>query len=154
MYILPLLGTGLYNRLQDGIEANNLTQDETDLLVYVRDPLIYFTVARLVENLSYQIWNKCVLKKGNEGSETVSKSELIDLKNRYMNDAEYYAQRLVRWLMEEANNNKFPLYINPGNRTDTIVPKRNAYNTGIYLGSGYDDCKGCDDSRERQYGKK
>ncbi len=37
--------------------SGNLPHHE-DLLVYVRDPLIYFTVARLVENLSYQIWNK------------------------------------------------------------------------------------------------
>ncbi len=38
MYILPLLGSGLYERLQVGIESNNLTADEITLLKsYVRD---------------------------------------------------------------------------------------------------------------------
>ena len=33
MYILPALGTGLYDRLQDGVAANNLTADDVAWLV-------------------------------------------------------------------------------------------------------------------------
>ena len=146
MYLLPLLGSALYERLQTGIEDDDLTADEETLLKsYVRDCLVYYVVSELTDTLTHQYWNKGVLKKTNEGSETPSMSELIDLKNKYKNRAEYYGQRLVKYLVEESNNAKFPLYINPGNRADTIVPKRNAYNTGIYLGMPYDDFKNCED---------
>lgn len=153
MYILPLLGTGLYERLQDGVEDSDLTADETELLrSYIRDCLIYYVVSELPDTLSYQFWNKGVLRKTNEGSETASQSELIDIKNKYKNWAEFYGQRLVKYLIESSNNNKFSQYINPGNGTDVIHPKRQAYETGIYLG-GWNDCAGCEDARERQYGK-
>lgn len=154
MYILPLLGTALYERLQDGVEDANLTANETTLLQsYVRDCLIYYVVSELPDTLSYQFWNKGVLRKTNEGSETASQTELIDLKNKYKNWAEFYGQRLAKYLIERSNNGVFSEYINPGDGVDTIHPKRNAYETGIYLGGG-DDCKGCDDSPIRQYGKK
>lgn len=154
MYILPLLGTALFERLQAGIDANNLTADETNLLNnYIRDCLIYYVVSELPDTLSYQFWNKGVLRKTNEGSETASQSELIDLKNKYKNWAEFYGERIVKYLIENANNGKFSEYINPGTGIDTILPKKNAYETGIYLG-GWNDCRGCEDSRERQYGKK
>lgn len=153
MYILPLLGTGLYERLQDGIEDNNLTADETELLqTYVRDCLIYYVVSELPDTLSYQFWNKGVLRKTNEGAETATQSELIDLKNKYKNWAEFYGTRLVKYLVESANNNKFSQYRNPRSGVDVIHPKSNAYETGIYIGN-WDDCKGCEDSRIRQYGK-
>lgn len=152
MYILPLLGTALSDRLKAGIVANDLDADELNLLRnYVRDCLIYYVVSELPDTLSYQFWNKGVLRKTNEGSETASQSELIDIKNKYKNWAEFYGQRLVKFLMEQANQNKFSEYLNAGNGIDTIHPKKQAYETGIYLGD-WNDCK-CEDSRERQYGK-
>jgi hypothetical protein len=149
MYILPLLGSGLYERLQDGIDNNNLTVDEVTLLKsYVRDCLIYYVVAELTDTLTHQYWNKGVLKKTNEGSENVSMSELIDLKNKFKSRAEFYGQRLAKYLVEESNNAKFPLYINPGDRADTIVPKRDAYFPGVYLGMPYDEFKNCEDCQK------
>lgn len=154
MYILPILGTGLYERLQDGIEDSDLTADEIVLLKnYIRDCLIYYVVSELPDTLSYQFWNKGVLRKTNEGAETASQSELIDLKNKYKNWAEFYGTRLIKYLIEASNNTLFPLYVNAGNGVDTIHPKKNAYETGIALGN-WDDCKGCEDSPIRQYGKK
>jgi len=100
MYILPLLGSGLYERLQVGIEDNNLTADEITLLKsYVRDCLIYYVVAELTDTLTHQYWNKGVLKKTNEGSENVSMSELIYLKKKFKSRAEYNVQRLVKYLV-------------------------------------------------------
>jgi len=48
MYILPILGTDLYVRLQEGIEGDNLTADEVTLLKnYIRDCLIYYVVTAI-----------------------------------------------------------------------------------------------------------
>ena len=137
MYILPAVGTALYTRLQDGIENNNLTADEETLLKdYIRDSLIYYVVSELPMTLSYQFWNKGVLKGTAQNSETIPQAELFDLQNKYKNFAEYYRQRLIKYLIEESGQGaKFPEYINPGSRADTIVPVRNGYNTGIWLGA-------------------
>ena len=68
MYLLPLLGSALYERLQRGIEDDDLTNDEETLLKsYVRDCLVYYVVSELTDTLTHQYWNKGVLKKTNEG---------------------------------------------------------------------------------------
>jgi len=40
MYILPALGTALYERLQDGVANNNLTQIETSLFRYLHNTYV------------------------------------------------------------------------------------------------------------------
>lgn len=136
MYILPVLGTALYERLQDGIDNSNLTADEITLLKdYIRDPLIHYTISELAETLSYQVWNKGLTRKSTENSEAVSAAEIDDYSAKYKNRAEWYLERLIRYLIEEAGGgNKFQEYINPGSRVDTFVPKRTSFEIGIYLG--------------------
>lgn len=135
MYLLPVLGTALYERLQTGIDDDNLTNDEETLLKsYIRDVLIHYTIAELSEGLSFQLWNKGVMKKTSENAETVGASDLHDFKQKYMNRAEWYRERLIRFLIEEAGSGKYNEYINPGSRADTFIPKRKSYEIGIYLG--------------------
>ena len=137
MYLLPVLGTALYERLQDGIDNSNLTAHEVTLLKdYIRDPLIHYTISELADGLSYQIWNKGLTRKTTENSEAVSSSEIDDYKAKYKNRAEWYLERLIRYLIEEAGTgSKFQEYINPGSRVDTFVPKRTSFEIGIYLGN-------------------
>lgn len=140
MYILPALGTGLYNRLQDGIDNNDLTADETDLLdSYITNCLVYFVMSELPMGLSYQFYNKGVVRKTSDNTETPSAQDMIDVANRYKARAEFYKQRLVKYLKQSSTITKFPLYNNPGNGVDTIRPDHEAYTTTIWLG---DDC-GC-----------
>jgi len=136
MQLLPVLGTALYERLQDGIDDNNLTADEETLLKdYIRDAMIHYTISELADGLSYQIWNKGLTRKTTENSEAVSASEIDDYKAKYKNRAEWYLERLINYLIEEAGTgSKFQEYINPGSRVDTFIPKRSAYEIGIYLG--------------------
>ena len=137
MYILPLLGSGLYERLQDGIDNDDLTADEETLLKeYIRDPLIHYTISELAPALSFQLWNKGLTRKTTENSEAVSSSEIDDFTAKFKNRAEWYLERLIRYLIEEAGGGqKFQEYINPGSRVDTFVPKRTSFEIGIYLGN-------------------
>jgi hypothetical protein len=137
MYLLPVLGTALYERLQDGIDNNNLTADEVTLLKdYIRDPLIHYTISELAPALSFQLWNKGLTRKTTENSEAVSSSEIDDFTAKFKNRAEWYLERLIRYLIEEAGSgSKFQEYINPGSRVDTFVPKRTSFEIGIYLGN-------------------
>jgi len=139
MYILPALGSALYDRLQTGIQLNNLTPTETSLLdTYITPTLVYYVMSELPMGLSYQFYNKGMIRKSGEGQENPSAAEMIDVADRYKGRAEFYKQRLVKYLKQESGNNTFPLYNNPGSGVDTIVPDNEAYTTSIWLGD--DDC--------------
>jgi hypothetical protein len=139
MYILPALGSALYDRLQTGIQLNNLSVTETSLLdTYITPTLVYYVMSELPMGLSYQFYNKGMIRKSGEGQENPSAAEMIDVADRYKGRAEFYKQRLVKYLKQESGNNTFPLYNNPGSGVDTIVPDNEAYTTSIWLGD--DDC--------------
>jgi hypothetical protein len=139
MYILPALGSALYDRLQTGIQLNNLTPSETSLLdTYITPTLVYYVMSELPMGLSYQFYNKGMIRKSGEGQENPSAAEMSDVADRYKGRAEFYKQRLVKYLKQESGNNTFPLYNNPGSGVDTIVPDNEAYTTSIWLGD--DDC--------------
>lgn len=140
-YILPALGTALYERLQDGIECGDLSCDEETLLnQYITPCLVYYVMSELPMALSYQYYNKGVVRKTGDNQTEPSASELTDVANRYAARAEFYKQRLIKYLKQENQANaKFPEYSNPGTGVDVFVPENEGYTTTIWLG---DDC-GC-----------
>ncbi|MBM3417477.1 MAG: hypothetical protein FJY17_00975 [Bacteroidetes bacterium] len=136
MYILPALGTALYERLQDAIANSNLNASETTLLdTYITPTLVYYVMSELPMGLSYQFYNKGIIRKSGEGQENPSAAELIDVADRYKTRAEFYKQRLVKYLIDRSGFNTFPQYNNPGSTYDTIVPERQAYTSSVWLGS-------------------
>lgn len=150
MYILPALGTALYDRLLAGIVANNLTVNEQTLIdTYITPSLVFFVMAELPMGLSYQFYNKGVIRKTDANATEPSAQELIEVSNKYRARAEFYKERLVRYLKEESGKNTFPEYNNPGSRYDTIIPDRNGYRTTIYLGGNIGCCEGM--SLEEKY---
>jgi hypothetical protein len=140
MYIHPLLGSGLYERLQDGIDNNNLTADEVALLDnFVTDTLIYYVLSELPTGLSYQFYNKGLVRKTSDNTDQPQMQDLLDISARYRKRAEFYAERMVKFLKQNAAQGKYNLYLNPGSGLDAIHPDNSAYSTTIYLG----DCEGC-----------
>jgi hypothetical protein len=135
-YILPALGTALYERLQTGIECGDLNCDEETLLnTYITPCLVYYVMSELPMALSYQFYNKGIVRKTGEGQTEPSASDLADVANRYGARAEFYKQRLIKFLKQESQASaKYPEYINPGTGVDTIVPDNDAYTTTIWLG--------------------
>lgn len=151
MYILPTLGSTLYNRLQAGITANNLNANEVILLNnYLADCLIYYVMSELPMGLSYQFYNKGLLRKSGDNTENPSMQDMIDVANRYRTRAEFYKQRMIKYLRQ--NNTLYPEYLNFTSGIDTIVPDLEGYTTSLYLD---DDCA-CWDKRplsEKYQGK-
>jgi len=140
MYILPALGSALYNRIQAGITANNLTSDEISLLDnYVVDTLVNYVLSELPQGMSYQFYNKGLLRKQGDNSEYPSMQDMIDVANRYRARAEFYKQRLIKYLKQ--NNVLYPLYLNFGSGIDAIKPENDGYTASIYLGDN-SCCKG------------
>lgn len=148
VYILPIMGTAQFLRLQAGIDGSNLTAAETTLLDdYITDTLIYFTLAEMGETLTFQFWNRGVQVKVGENNNQPTITELIDIRNRHRVRAEYYANRLKLYLRE--NQSTFPLINNAGNGVDTVQPEANTFSEpGLYLGM---DC-GCQNMNV-DYGK-
>jgi hypothetical protein len=140
MYILPALGSALYNRLQDGISCNNLTCDEKTLLDdYVADTLVNYVLSELPQGLSFQFYNKGLVRKSSDNTDMPSMQDLIDIANRYRARAEFYKQRLIKYLKQ--NQTLYPLYLNFGAGIDAIQPDNDAYRASIWLGDDY-CCKG------------
>jgi hypothetical protein len=139
MFLLPALGTALYDRLQDGIENNNLTADEVDLLDnFITNPLVYYTLSELPVGLSYQFYNKGLVRKTSDNTDTPNMQDLIDVASRYRTRAEFYTQRLIKHLKQvSSTTDKFQEYVNYGSGVDIIKPDHDAYQASIWLG---DDC--------------
>lgn len=135
IYILPALGSALYKRLQDGIVANNLTANESALLDdYVTDTLVYYVLSELPVGLSFQFYNKGLVRKTSDNSDQPNMQDLIDVANRYRSRAEFYKQRMIKYLQEVSTSNLFPEYINPGTGVDTMYPEKDGYQSSIFLG--------------------
>jgi hypothetical protein len=141
MYILPALGSALYNELQTAVDSNTYTNLQTTLLDdYIVDCLIYFVMSELPQGLSFQFYNKGLLRKSGENQENPSMQDMIDVANRYKARAEFYKQRLIKYLKQ--NNALYPNYLNFGSGIDSIKPDNEGYTVSMYLG---DACCNDDD---------
>jgi len=149
MFIHPALGTGLYTRLQDGIENNNLTDKEQDLLdTYITPALVYYTLAELPMGMSFQFYNKGVIRKTGTDQTEPNVQELIEVANRYKARAEFYANRMILYVKETASKGVyFQEYINPGTGVDIIQPERQVYASTVYFGHD----KHCPKTYEQKY---
>jgi hypothetical protein len=147
MYIQPILGSALYDKLQADISTNALTGNYKILLdKFIVDCLIYYVLADLPTSISFQFWNKGVIRKGGENTELPSMSDLIDISNKYKNRAEFYADRLMKYLKQNAPT-MFLEYLNPGSGIDTMRPEHNAFTMPVFLG----DVEPCHKTYEQRY---
>ena len=136
IHIQPALGSKLYQRLQDGIQANNLTANEEALIDnYITDALIWYTMSMLPMIMGFQLFSKGFLQKTSEESTAPSRSDLELIEAKYTSMAEFYKTRLIKYLQE--NYTLFYEYINTGSGFDVIFPEEKAYSCPIYLGDNY-----------------
>ena len=145
--ILPMIGTALYNELKTQIAAGNLTSDNTTLLdTYISNALKYWVLHDSAYILQYKIMNKGIVQRSSENATNIDTTQLSDLMDFFKNRAEFYSERVTKFLIE--NDTVYPLYNNPGNGVDTIQPNMQNYTQGWYLG-GTDNTYGL----EIDYGK-
>jgi hypothetical protein len=140
-FILPILGTSLYNDLQDKVRNSTLTNDDKTLLDdYIIPTMIWYTRYELPMNINYKYFNKAVGVQNADNMNPASIEEIQYIRNESKNKAEWYAQRLTLFLME--NNTTYPLYLNQTNvGIDTIFAKMNNYTSGMVL-SDESCCRG------------
>ena len=133
-YILPILGTSLYNELQDAVRNSTLTTVQRTLLDdYIIPAMVWYTRLELPMNMNYKYFNKAVGVQNADNMNPASMDEILMIMDRAKNKAEWYAERLTKYLMQ--NQTTFPKYLNqPNAGIDTIYAKHNNYTSGMALG--------------------
>jgi hypothetical protein len=139
IYIRDVIGSGIYDELQDQAYNGTLTGDNTTLLdSYIAPCLKYYTLTESMLPMTFKFMNKSVATRNSENATAITPQELSLIEQRYRDKAEYYAERLRDFLKE--NPTIYPKYLNPGTGFDVIRPKNTAFFGGMYLPGTNDDC--------------
>lgn len=149
-YILPMLGTALYNKLQDFIVAGPGTMPDGPYKIlmdqYIKDAQVWYTLSDMPYHLRYRLINKGVVTREGEAIQTLSTTDIEKVMDYFKNNAQWYAERVILYL--RANYALYPEYMLPGTTIDTVRPDFNQYAGGIFLGGAnrhrrIDDCDDC-----------
>ena len=139
IYIRDVIGSGIYDELQDQAYNGTLNADNTTLLdSYIAPCLKYYTLTESMLPMTFKFMNKSVASRNSENATPITPQELSLIEQRYRDKAEYYAERLRDFLKE--NPTIYPKYLNPGSGFDVIRPKNTAFFGGMYLPGTNDDC--------------
>jgi hypothetical protein len=133
-YILPILGTSLYNDVSTQIENSNVSAANQTLLdEYIQPAMIWYCRYELPMNMNYKYFNKSVGVQNADNMTPASMDEIMVIMDRAKNKAEFYAERCTKFLL--SNQITYPLYLNqPDADIDTIWAKKTNYTNGMVIG--------------------
>lgn len=121
VYIQTSLGTKFFERIQEGIIADDLTADEEALLKqYIAPTLMQYAVYLMLPSIKYKLVEKGLVSGTSEDSAGTSLDELKYLRQSHLDLAEFYDQRLREYLCD--NPGMFAEYENPG--VDGMNPEK------------------------------
>lgn len=132
-YLLILLGTVLYTKLQADVVADTITGVYKTLVEdYITDALVHYTVVEALPFLAYTIANGSIVKNTSEQATSPSKNDIDFLLQKELQTAQFYAERLVNYLI--ANNSLYPEYNQTTGKSDNVsANKKNTYTGGWVL---------------------
>lgn len=129
-----VLGTTLFEDLQNKIIAGTLNSNETTLITkYIQKMLHWYVLMEATTILKYRYTNKGVMVKSSENSQPISETEMKVVKDEWRTIAEQYAELLTKYLVK--NSGLFPNY-NIYDSSGMLRSKTNL-STGIFLGDDY-----------------
>ena len=127
VHIQNYLGTRLFNRLNDDIVNDDLTQPYSDLLtIYIKPMLIHWAMVEFLPYAAYTVANKGVFKHNSENSSNVEKNEIDFLIAKERDVAQSYTNRFIDFMC--FNQVDFPEY-NANSNAD-VFPDKDANFTG------------------------
>lgn len=138
MYLMPVLGTTLFNKIQELIEQypvkGSMPDSDYKTLLddYIIDVMCNYVMAELPTALNYQYFNKGVATiKSNDSTDT-NTSDIRTIQSRYRQSAEFYTERLRRYLIQYAST-KYPEYYTQIPGVDILPPNQQAFELPIYF---------------------
>lgn len=121
-YLMPYLGTSLYNKLKDDIENNTLAGNYQILMDnYVRRVVLWAMMVEVLPYLTYKIDNGSLVQRSAEESDSIDDGILKEFMDRSQANADFYRGLLTDYLC--ANSSLFPEYSN------NQFPDRNPLNS-------------------------
>jgi len=142
LYILPLLGSNLFNKIIEDIAAGALVGNYKLLMDnYLVMCVCNYVMSELPEGLNYQYWNKGVSSKTVENSSNPSMTEMYSIVSKYKSRAEHYSKMARMYLIQNAPS-LFPEYRTFVTGVDVVSPDRTSFTCPIYLGDESDFSKG------------
>lgn len=131
-YLLPILGTDLFNEIAGQIEADTVTADNQTLLDnYILPLMQWYCLSEATPAIKYRYMNKGVMIKGSDNSTPADLQEIKFLIDRWENNAKVFAEDCTRFL--RAHTTTYPLFC-ANTDCDDIKPNKTNYRTSIYLG--------------------
>lgn len=118
----PVLGTPLYNKLQDDIKAGLSAGDYYDLMInYVIPVLIPLVEVKITWHITNEIENKGVGKNSDEYMRTNSVADNNNLRDELRKDVDHYRNQLIKHLCDD-NGSKYPEYIERTGNSEDMKP--------------------------------
>lgn len=107
--VQPLLGTKLFEKIQNEIKAGTLATPYKELLEDKIKPIVlHYTMTEYLPWASIQVSNKGLFKFTQENGQIVDKSEIDNLIEKSRSYGEFYAQRFIDYIC--FNQTLFPEY--------------------------------------------
>lgn len=129
-YILPVLGTDLYNKLISDVNNDTLTGNYLTLLqTYIQPALVQFSYAVILPFLRLRMVNNAIVTMSSEQGGSVSHEDLKPLINSAMDMGEFYRERLIDYIRN--NTGLFPEYST--NTGADLNPTTQNYYAGLNL---------------------
>ncbi len=123
-YILLALGTVLYDKIQDDIEAGTLSGIYQTLVnEYIIDTLVHYAMVEALPFLAYTIANGGIVKNiSSEQATSPTKNDIDFLLQKELATAQYYGERLVTYLI--AFSSSYPEYLATTGYSNNVYPDK------------------------------
>ncbi len=131
LYLQKSIGTLFFNRLKDGVAADNLTVTEKALLNdYIAQMLLNYALYMAIPSLKYKLTNGSIQSPTSETAQNATLEEVKWLRQTILDTAEFYDKNLRQYLIQHPT--LFEQYNVPG--IYGIQPsKTSAYFSGIHI---------------------
>ena len=130
LYIEPLLGTKLYQKLETEITAGTLTGVYKTLVEdYIADTLVNYAFYHCIPFLRFKVENGNIYSKTSETGNSLTTEESQHLRQEILNTAQYYNERAVEYLCN--NSGSYPEYST--NSGADISPSKSSYYSNMNL---------------------
>jgi hypothetical protein len=137
-WILPVLGTQLYDKLCDDIDSGSVAGVYATLLQdYVIPATVQYSFVQLVPFLRLRFVNNAVVVMNSEQSSAATYDDLKPLMDQALDMATFYRERLIEYITN--NSASFPEYTS--NTGADLSPTRNNYTQGLNVDFTYDDLR-------------
>jgi hypothetical protein len=129
MRIQPIVGSALYSEMVTQVVSGTTTALNTTLLEdYIQPAMVQWLYYELPMVLAFKYMNKGMVRRTSEESSQMSMDEITRLTDKVKNDAEWYSERITRYLMEQKAN--YPLFNSPPSALVHHLPERHELQHG------------------------